>query len=281
MNIVEIYKKLPTERDCIQYLEKIKWNGEPKCPYCNSKRCTALTNEQRHHCNRCNTSFSVTVGTIFHASKLDLQKWFLAICLILNAKKWISARQLGRDIGVTKDTARSMGMRIRKAMLEERELFSWIAEMDETYIWGKPRHKWGKRGRGTDKEVVVWIVERWGKVTAKRVNNVNWKTIASMIKEKVDVKNCTLMTDEFRWYSRVSDFINHETVNHSIKQYVDWNKHTNTIEWFWSLLKRWITGQYHKVSIRYLQKYIDEFCYKYNHRKTENLFEVFLFATVK
>ena len=101
-----------------------------------------------------------------------------------------------------------------------------------------------------------------------------------MIKEKVDVKNSTIMTDEFRAYSKISDFINHQTVNHSIKQYVNGNNHTNTIEGFWSLLKRGITGQYHKISIRYLNKYIDEFCYKYNNRKTKNLFDVFLLSSV-
>jgi len=105
MDIVEIYRRFPTEQDCISYLEKVRWKGKPTCPYCESTNQTPMSKEKRYHCNSCNTSFSVTVRTIFHKTKLPLQKWFLAICLILNAKKGISARQLARDLKVNKDTA--------------------------------------------------------------------------------------------------------------------------------------------------------------------------------
>src|SRR5258708_975439 len=118
MNIIEVFRKFPTEADCISYLEEIRWHGTPVCPYCKSKHVTSLPKEQRHHCNECNTTFSVTVGTIFHHTHAPLQKWFLAISLILNAKKGISARQLGRDLEVNKNTAWSMAMRIRNAMME-------------------------------------------------------------------------------------------------------------------------------------------------------------------
>src|SRR5271155_5779488 len=101
MNIIEIYKKFPTEKDCIAHLEIVRWKGKPICPYCKSDRVTPAPKESRHHCNACNTAFSVTVGTIFHHTHLDLQKWFLAISLILNAKKGISSRQLARDLQVT------------------------------------------------------------------------------------------------------------------------------------------------------------------------------------
>ncbi len=159
MNIIQIYKRFPTEKDCVEYLEHVRWNGIPQCPYCNSRRTTSLPKESRHHCNRCNTSFAVTVGTIFHNTKLDLQKWFLALVLILNAKQDISARQLGRDLEVTKDTAWRMSLKIRDALTQKQsELLSGVVEMDETYIGGKPRK--GKkyddddkliRGRGTKK----------------------------------------------------------------------------------------------------------------------------------
>jgi transposase-like protein len=95
MNIVQVYEKFPTEEDCILHLEEVRWHGKPVCPYCGSNRTTE--NEHRHHCNNCNTSFSVTVNTIFHHTHLPLQKWFLAISLVLNAKKGLSARQLARD----------------------------------------------------------------------------------------------------------------------------------------------------------------------------------------
>jgi transposase-like protein len=139
MNIVSIYKKFPTEADCISHIERVRWNGKPVCPYCKSTRTSPMPSESRHHCNGCNTTFSVTVDTIFHHTHLPLQKWFLAISLVLNAKKGISARQLGRDLEVNKNTAWFMGMRIRNAMFEQGELLKGIVEMDESYIGGKPR----------------------------------------------------------------------------------------------------------------------------------------------
>lgn len=238
-----------------------------------------MPHEHRYHCNNCNTSFSVTVGTIFHKTKLDLQKWFLGISLILNAKKGISARQLARDLDVNKNTAWYMGMRIRRAMIEQRELMNGFVEMDETYVGGKPRkemHKNGeknKRGRGTKKTPVVGMVERGGKVYAKVQKKLDSKTLSRLVKENIDIEESIVITDEFTGYIRLKGFANHKTINHQVC-YVDGDIHTNTIEGFWALLKRGIIGQYHKVSVRYLNRYICEFCYRYNNRKNENLFGV-------
>ena len=165
MNIIKIYETFPTEKDCLSYLEKIRWNNKPSCPYCKSINSTPLFKENRHHCNNCNTSYKVIVGTIFHHTHLPLQKWFLAITIILNAKKGISSRQLARDLQVNKDTAWRISMKIRDAMIqrEQRELLTGIVEADETYIGGKPREGNGsngnnKRGRGTKKTPVVGLV---------------------------------------------------------------------------------------------------------------------------
>src|SRR3984893_13816928 len=127
MNIVRIYELFPTESDCITHLETVRWKGKPACPYCGSDRATPAPAEQRYHCNNCKTSFSVTVGTIFHHTHLPLQKWLLAVSIVLNAKKGLSARQLARDLEVNKNTGWRMGMQIRKAMAEreQRELLSW------------------------------------------------------------------------------------------------------------------------------------------------------------
>ena len=132
MNIIQVYKRFPTHADCIAHLENVRWNNEPTCPYCQSKNSTSLPKERRHHCNNCNTSYSVTVGTIFHKTKLDLQKWFLAISIILNAKKGIASRQLARDLEVNKDTAWYLQMRVRRAMLRDSALLTGIVEADET-----------------------------------------------------------------------------------------------------------------------------------------------------
>ena len=132
MNIISIYKRFPTQEDCLEYLKQVRWKGQPTCPYCQSKNSSPMPKEFRHHCNDCNTSYSVTVRTIFHKTHLDFQKWFLAISLILNAKKGISARQLALDLEVNKNTAWYMAMRIRKAMCERwhRELLLAIIEKE-------------------------------------------------------------------------------------------------------------------------------------------------------
>lgn len=282
MNIIEVYRLFPTQEDCIKHLEKVRWNGTPICPYCNSDRVTSIPKEQRHHCNNCNTTFSVTVNTIFHHTHLPLQKWFLAISLILNAKKGIASRQLARDLEVNKNTAWSLAMRIRKAMTEtgQRELLQGLVEMDETYIGGKPRKGKknedgtpNKRGRGTKKVPVVGMASRDGQIKCQVVQSRNLKaaSLSAICKQHVDIANATLITDEFLGYIRISTFMKHEQVDHRV-WYVDGHKHTNTLEGFWSLLKRGITGQYHQVSVRHLHKYVDEFCYRHNHRHDVDLF---------
>ncbi|MEN6625794.1 MAG: IS1595 family transposase [Candidatus Sumerlaeia bacterium] len=275
MNLPEIFRRFPTHESCIKHLETVRWQGKPECPYCHSTNCTPVPQEMRHHCNNCNTSFRVTVQTIFHDTKLDLQKWFLAVALILNAKKGISSRQLARDLEVHRNTAWYMGMRIRKAMIQQRELLQGIAEMDECYIGGKPRKGSGgphKRGRGTSKQPVIGIVERDGKVTAKPVKRTDSKTLSSFVRERVDVDRCKIITDEYRGYSKLFGFISHETIDHQV-WYVDGDVHTNSIESFWALLKRGIIGQYHKVSVKHLHEYINEFCYRHNHRKDKTVFD--------
>src|SRR4030042_3129289 len=138
MDITKIYELFPKEDNCIEYLEKIRWNNKPKCPYCQSVNTTPTLKEKRHHCNTCNTTFSVTLGTIFHHTHLPLQKWFLAVCLTLNAKKGVAARQMARHLHVNKDTAWRIDMKIRQAMAEreQRELLTGIVECGETYIGG-------------------------------------------------------------------------------------------------------------------------------------------------
>jgi len=279
MNIVSIYKKFPAETDCISHIERVRWNGKPVCPYCKSIRTSPMPSESRHHCNGCNTTFSVTVDTIFHHTHLPLQKWFLAISLVLNAKKGIAARQLARDLQVNKNTAWFMGMRIRNAMFEQGELLKGIVEMDECYIGGKPRKGSGphKRGRGTSKAPVIGIIERGGKVIARHVDKakLNSTSLAKFVRENVEIAESALITDEFSGYVTVKKFMPHFVINHQVS-YADGEIHTNSIEGFWGLLKRGIMGQYHKVTLRHLHQYITEFCYRYNGRNNPALFDLTL-----
>ena len=217
MNIVKIYEKFPTDNDCLSHLERIRWGDKPRCPYCNSTNSTPLPKENRYHCNNCNTSYKVTVGTIFHHTHLPLQKWFLAITIILNAKKSIPARQLSRDLQVNKDTAWRISMKIRDAMIqrEQRELLTGIVEADETYIGGKPRKGNGsngnnKRGRGTKKTPVVGLVEHNGKVKAKVFKNkpLTSKNLKALVRKNVDTKNTTLFTDQYKSYLGIKHMTN-------------------------------------------------------------------------
>lgn len=243
MNLVEIFEKFPTEKKCIDHLEKIKWPNKPICPYCGKSENTPVKEELRHKCNKCNASFSVTVGTIFHQTHLPLQKWFLAIALILNAKKGISSRQLARDLKVNKDTAWSMQMRIRQALVDSPSLLLGVVEMDETYIGGKPR-KTSKdkdddgnypklpRGRGTSKTPVLGMVERGGKVKAMKHTELKFADLKKTADAHIDFENTILMTDDYRGYIPFKNFLTHQAVNHSAKQWANGAIHTNTIESF-------------------------------------------------
>ena len=275
MNIIHIFKKFPTQESCITYLEKVRWGDTPTCPYCKSKQTVPLGN--RHRCYNCITSFSVTVGTIFHKTKIPLQKWFLAISLILNAKKSLSSLQLSRDIEVNRNTAWRVSMQIRKAMREREQgsMLMGIVEMDETYVGGKPRKgnnrsddKPNPRGRGTKKTPVIGAVERGGDVKAEATHKdkLKGKNLRSFVRRHVQTEESTLITDEYKGYIGMSKLVDHLKINHS-EMYVDGIIHTNTIESFWSLLKRGVIGQFHHVSKKHLQRYVDEFCYRYNLRK--------------
>ena len=177
--------------------------------------------------------------------------------------------QLGRDLQINKDTAWRIAMKIRQAMNQQpqRELLTGVVvEMDETYIGGKPRTDSGdgtplKRGRGTKKTPVVGMIEREGKIRAKVINK----------SKKLNIKTL-LITDEYKGYFGIKRLMPHKVVDHSV-WYVNGDAHTNNIESFWALLKRGIVGQYHKVSLRYLPKYIDEFCYRHNNRKNEDILD--------
>ena len=289
MNIVSIYQTFPTEADCIAHLEKVRWGGTPVCPYCQSTSASAMPKESRYHCNTCKTSFSVTVGTIFHHTHLDLQKWFLAVSLVLNAKKGLSARQLARDLDVNKNTGWRMGMQIRAAMAEgaQRDLLTGVVEMDETYVGGEPRKgnsgnsnqgggKKGTRGRGTSKTPVVGMMERGGRVRAQIVpkGRLRSKAMSALVRRNVEIGNSTLYTDEYSGYFGIKHFMPHQTVNHKRWYVAENGTHTNSIESFWALLKRGIVGQYHKVSLKHLPKYIDGVSYRYNHRHSAGVFDL-------
>ena len=281
MNIIQIFERFPDQESCLAHLDAARWGGEPKCPYCGEANTASSSDRRRRHrCYACKTSFSITVGTIFHHTHLPLQKWFLAITLMLNAKKGLSALQLSRDLEVNKNTAWRITMQIRKAMsqAEHRNLLTGIVEMDETHVGGKPRKGTNgegpggkhKPGRGTKKAPVIGAVERDGKVTAKAVkkDKMKGRHMRAFVRDRVDTSKASLITDEYKACLGMNKLLPHAVIKHK-EWYVHGNIHTNTIEGFWALLKRGMFGQFHSVSRKHLQRYVDEFCYRHNLRNTD------------
>lgn len=284
-NLFDLLKVFSTEEKCVEFLRKSKWANGEFCPYCGCQKLYAFSNGKTFKCADCRKRFSIRVGTIFEDSKIPLQKWFMALYLLTSHKKGISSCQLAKDIGVTQKTAWFMLHRLRHA--SQTKAFNAPlknhVEVDETYVGGKEKNKHkdkktpNTQGRNTQtKTPVVGLVERGGDVRAMSVEDVKQNTMLRTIVENVLIGS-NIHTDEFRSYNGIESFYNHKVVQHSAGQYVDGDCHTNTIEGFWSLLKRGIFGIYHHVSRKHIDKYLNEFTFRYNSRKTpENRrFEMF------
>jgi len=261
------------------HLEAIRWPNGPICPHCGDvDHATKLDGKSTrpgvYKCKSCRKPFSVTVGTLFERSKIPLNKWVLATHLMSSSKKGMSAHQLHRMLGVTYKTAWFMAHRIREAMRPHPEESGPMGgagktvEADETFVGGKAKN--AKNGKPVPKkEAVFALVEREGKVRSFHIPSVSRQNLRPILTAQVDRKSY-LMTDEAGQYKTIGrEFAGHGSVNHSIDEYVRcffW--HTNTIEGYFSILKRGITGVYHHVSQKHLKRYLGEFDFRYNERKT-------------
>lgn len=293
MNIIELFQSFQTQEQAIEHLEKVRWHGEPSCPYCGSlnvgRHASGDRAMPRLQCRDCTRAFAVTIGTLFHGTHVPLRNWFLVLALMLNAKKSASAYQIARDLGMRRPTVWSMMHRIRLAMAsdpDQEKLLHGIVEADETYVGGKPRKAnrtedrpvgGSKRGRGTSKPAVLGAVERRGRVVAKvaEPGDLNSKGIAKFISRYVSKEGTLLVTDEYPAYRFVGREMLHAVVNHAV-EYANGPTHTNTIEGFWALVKRAWYGSHHHYSRKYMPLYIAEACYKYNRRKSQTGFADFL-----
>lgn len=286
MDLLSIIERFPDNASCYAHLEKIRWGDSVKCAYCNSEKPSKIKGTNRYHCNKCHRSFSVLVGTLFESTKLPLVKWFMAIALMTNAKKGLSSYQLARDIKVNRKTAWYLQMRIRKAMDEgdDSDMMNGIIEVDETYIGGAMRNKHLKdrytkyknvKTGMTEKVPVLGIFQRGGKVFAKLISHADGKTIKPILKEKVD-KASTLVTDGFGGYSKLEKWFSaHFIMNKNKNIHAQGEYNINSVEGFWSLLKRAVIGQYHKLSPKYAQQYVNELSFKYNNRG-EDMFTILI-----
>lgn len=262
------------------YLERLRWPEGVVCPHCGHKGNHYELHAKKDSdkpvrrgvwkCRKCRKQFSVTVGTIFERSHIPIHKWLLATFLICSSKKGMSSHQIHRMLKVTYKTAWFMTHRIRYAMKPQTDMpkLKGIVEADETYVGGKAK---GKRGRGAGKKVPVFsLVERSGNVISTPVERVTGKNLKAIMRERVD-KSSIIMTDDFKSYTGVgNEFAKHHVINHSSKEYVRGEIHTNTIEGYFSLLKRGIIGVYHHVGKQHLHRYLSEFDFRYNRRRIDD-----------
>jgi len=271
IDLVEEYKG--DENKCRAYLERYRWPEGKKCPRCgSSKTSRAIKDGHNYNCDVCRYQFTVTAGTIFHDSHLPIWKWFLAVYLMAESKKGMSANQLKRTLKVSYKTAWYLCHRIRKAMQEatQKPKLNGIVEVDETYIGGKydPRRK----REPHDKQAVIGLLQRKGKFEAKTIPTNGARILVGIIQDRVD-KTATVMTDEYQAYNRINKEYKHESVKHSAEEWARGNVYTNGVESAWSLFNRSIVGSYHQISSKHMDAYLDEFEWRFNGRENPSLFK--------
>ena len=263
-----------TDAKCRELLERLRWPDGVACLRCGSVSVSEIEARNQYDCNDCRYQFSVTAGTIMHDSHLPLRKWFIAIYLMCESKKGISALQLKRTLGVAYKTAWYLCHRIREAMgndpLEGPTLLG-VIEVDETLIGGKTRGK-GRAYKG-NKTWVAGAIERGGRIRLERVPNVKRGTLHDFINRTVKDEAEAIYTDEIASYLGIADHnTRHETVNHSQEEWAVGDVHTNSIEGVWSLFKRSIIGAFHQVSEKHLGRYLEELEWRFGNRDNDHIF---------
>ncbi len=275
MDLLTLMDRYGDDSECRALLEQLRWPTGVRCPRCGSERVGTVKGRFTYHCNAgCSYEFSVTSGTIMHDSHLPLRKWFVAIYLMCESKKSVSALQLKRTLGVAYRTAWYLSHRIREAMANdpfEGPTLLGVVEVDEMLVGGKAKNK-NKSYRG-NKTWVAGAIQRDGQVRLEQIPNVRRRTLHEFIERTVHDKAEAIYTDELKSYLGIADHdTRHEMVSHSIEQWVVGDLHTNSIEGVWGLFKRSLMGSFHKVSTKHLDRYLSELEWRFNNRENDHIF---------
>ena len=300
-SLIDTAKAFASEENCHAYLEAARWPNGVRCLKCDHDKVSKFTVKGKARVGKdgevkrgpdrfmyqclnsgCKYQFQTTTGTIFSDTHLPLSKWMMAVALMCNAKKGLSAKQMERDLGVSYKTAWFLCHRIRKAMADDGELdlMTGTIEMDETYVGG--RHDKRRKRGAYDKDMVFGMIQRGGDVRAWHVpTDGKFANITNKIEENVSREADLIATDESRLYAKLKNRgFNHGVVRHSVDEYVKGDIHTQSIENFWSLFKRGLIGSFHQVSIKHLNRYLGEFCFRFNSRMDQEIFNAIIVGLV-
>lgn len=264
----------PSEKDCIDYFEKVIWNGKPVSPFDPASKVYKCK-DGRYKCKNTNRYFTIKSTTIFRKSRISLKKWFLTLFFFISRKKSISTYQLARDVEITQKSAWFVLQRLRYTFKSSifKTMLDGVIEIDEVFVGGKNKNRhWNKKmpnsqGRSCKDKTPVWgAIKRGGILIAEAITDNKQSTLIPLIRDNIKAGS-NIYSDELPAYKVLGKWFNHEIVNHKAKQYVNGKASTNSIESAWAPFKRMIYGVYHQVSKEHLPKYVDEFTFRFNTRK--------------
>ena len=281
ISVFNLQDMFPDEKTAVKWVEDQRWpSGSRCCPRCKGTKIREVPNAKPmpYWCKPCRKYFSVKVGTVMESSPLPVRTWVFGIYLMTTNLKGVSSMKLHNDLKITQRTAWYMAHRIRESLIDDGVPLQGEIEADETFIGGREQNKHGRKklraGRGTvGKVAVVGVKERGGRVKAMPVGNTDKETLQGFIRSSVD-SGSTVYTDDHGGYDGLRTAYKHRKVRHSVGEYVKRQAHTNSIESFWSMLKRGHKGTYHKMSPKHLHRYVDEFAGRHNIRDLDTMMQM-------